>query len=110
MALEAQQIYLATLQQAGVGRAVRGMASNATFNDSVVLINKRPLLVRVALIADNILPRAGRPQLPSEKTSVLIMAIRAFQQPFIHLVMESPRELLLRLEMAAVTKLWLLLL
>ncbi len=85
------------------------MASNATFNDSVVLINKRPLLVRVALIAGNILPRAGRPKLPCEKTSVLIVAIRAFQQPLIHLVMESPRELLLRLEMAAVTKLWLLL-
>jgi len=40
---------------------------------------------------------------------MLIVAIRAFHQSFVHLMVECPRELLLGLLMAAVTKLRLFL-
>src|ERR1700674_704651 len=79
------------------------MASDAALDEGVVLINKWSLLVGVALEADRVLRGRG-PQLSRQESTVRVVAIRAFHQAFIYPVMERPVELLLLVQVAAVTE------
>jgi hypothetical protein len=63
----------------------------------------------MALEADGVLRGSGT-QLTRQESTVWIVAIAALHEPFVNTMMKSARELLLGFEMAAVAKLWLLLL
>ena len=77
--------------------------------DRGVLVNKRPLLVGVALDAGGV--RAGsESRLFELKTAVRIVTIAALHRTFQHLVMERQIELVFGLTMATETKLRLALL
>ncbi len=71
-----------------------------------MLVDKRALLVGVALETDLIL-RGGSPDLLRAHCAVGIMAIRALDQPFVHAMMKRHVELGFLLEMASVAKLGL---
>jgi len=104
VATQAQQVYLVLIQHSRVRRSVRGMAYRAAFNLRLVLIDKRPLLVHVALVANFILPNR-RAQLLSFESPMRIVAITALDQPFIHPVMKRARELRSYIQVAAVAEL-----
>jgi hypothetical protein len=54
--LQAQQVYMRALEQAGIRRAVGGMAARASFHlDGLMLIHERPRLVAVALETSRVL-------------------------------------------------------
>ena len=71
-----------------------------------MLVDKRPLLVRVALEADRIL-RGGSPHLLGRTVPCGLWQSRALDQPFVHPMMERHVELGFLLEMARVAKLGL---
>jgi hypothetical protein len=107
VALQAKQIDIAQFQQVGIWSAVRQMAGLATVGFcGLVLVHKRPLLIRVAFEANRILC-GGSPHLLGLHRSVRIVAIAALDQAFIHAVMKRHIELRFLLEMAAVAKFWL---
>ena len=70
---------------------------------------KRSRLLRVALETRRII-RGGGAQLPRLESTVRMMAIGALHHPFVNAMMKGAVELLLRLQMAAVTELGLFLL
>jgi len=72
-------------------------------------MHKGPGFLRVALDTGHILGR-GCPQLPRLKAAVRIVAIAALHHAFIDAMMKGAIELLFGFQMAAVAKLWLLLL
>ena len=107
MALQAEQVDVAQFQHVRIWPAVRQMARLASIDlYGLVLENKRPLLVRVALEADRVLC-GGSPHLFGAHRAVHVMAIAALHQPFIYPVMEWHVELRFLLEMAGVAKLGL---
>ena len=109
VAFQADQVYLCALQQARIGRAMWQMASRAAFDlDGFMFVHERAGFVRVALEANQVL-RPGRSQLAGLETTMLVMAIGALYESFVHAVMERPVELLLLIQVAAVAKCWLLL-
>ena len=93
MALQAEQVDVAELQHVGIWSAVRQMARLASIDlYGRMFVNKRSLLVRVALEADRIL-RGGSPHLLGFDRAVHVVAIAALDQPFIHPMMEGHVEL-----------------
>ena len=110
VAFQAEQVHLATFQEPRIRGPVRRMAGHATLDlDGFVLVDERTLLVGMALKADQVLRTCGA-QLTGQEAAVWIVAIAALHQSFVHAVMKSASELLLGLQVAAVTKLRLLLL
>lgn len=92
MALGAQRGDARHIQQAGVLRSVRSMASHATVPDSSVFKHERPTGFCVAFGADRVLIRGVLQVRPVERP-VRIVAIRALRDAFVHLVVEGHREL-----------------
>src|SRR5208282_1839149 len=108
MALQAEDVHLAALQQPRIRRAVGHVASNAALDlHDFMLVDERTSLVRMALETDRIL-RGARAQLVSQEAAVGIVAIRAADQSLVHPVVKGATELLFDLDVAAVTKLRLL--
>ncbi len=86
---------------------MRHVARRAAFDlNGFMLIHKWPGFVRVTREANQVLRPCG-PQLVGLESAMRIMAIRAFHQSFVHLVMKGPIEILLLVEMAAIAKSWL---
>src|SRR5271169_6757708 len=83
---------------------MRCMACRTTFDlDYFMLIHIRSRFVRVAGEANQVL-RCRGPQLPRLESAMLIVAIRALHQTFVHAMMEGPVELLLLVQVAAVAQ------
>ena len=100
VALYAELIDLAALQELRVARAVRRVAGRAAFGlYGRVLEDERPLLVRVALQARSVRAR-GQPRLLRLEPAVRVVAVGAFHRAFQHLVMERHCELRLGLVVA----------
>ena len=72
--------------------------------DRRMLVNKRTLLVDVALYTGGVGPR-GQARLLEFKTAMRIVAVAALHGAFEHLVMERQIELVLRLAVAVQTEL-----
>jgi len=89
MALQAERVCAGGGQHAGVGGAVWGMTRRTTLNlDRLVFENERPTLVAMAFEADCILIRRGA-KLAYRHRTVRVVAIRAFDQPLLHGMMEG---------------------
>ena len=95
MTLRAQRGDIRHVQQTGVLRSVRSVASHATFG-----------LHCSALGADRILIR-GALQVCAVEGSVRIVAIGAARDAFVHLVMERHRKLRLLIGVTLVAQVWL---
>ena len=77
VAFQADQIYLRALQQARIGRAMRQMASRATFDlNGFMLIHKRTRFICVAFEANKVL-RPCRSQLAVLEAAMRIVTIGA---------------------------------
>jgi hypothetical protein len=88
MALVAKGVDLRHVQQAGILRTMRRVASQAAFGlDRGVLEDEWPARLGVALGA-NLILIGGRPEVVVPECAVWIMAVGAAHEPFIHLVME----------------------
>src|SRR5690242_20326562 len=110
MAFQAYQVHLRPLQESRVGGPVRHVARRASFYlHGFMLVHEGSRLVRVALEAHQVL-RPCRPQLSRLEPAMLVMAVGALHQSFVHSMMEGPVELLLLIQVATVTKCRLLLL
>lgn len=108
MTFKTEQVGLGALQQARIGRAMRGMARRAALSlNGLVLKNKRPRLLGMALKADLVLG-GGRAELFGEKAAVLVVAISTLHQSLLDTVPEWPVEVLLHIGVAAVAELRLL--
>ena len=84
---------------------MRRMARDTTVGfDRSVFVNKRPLLVDVALDAGGI-EAGGQPGLFELETAVRIVAITALHRAFEHFVMERQLELMLHFAVTAQAKL-----
>ena len=93
VALQTDRVYRGAIQQARVRSAVWKMACGAAFRfDDWMLKRKRPAFFHVALGADQVHLRRGAEVLLA-KRSVRIVAVRAFDKPFFHFVMEGHVEL-----------------
>src|SRR5579862_8805840 len=109
MAFQAHQVYLAALQQPRIIRSVRCVACCASFRlEHRMLENKGARLIGVALVANCVVRRSSA-QLPCVKSAMRIVAVRTLNQSFVYAMVKGPRKLLTHFQMAAVTKLWLLL-
>ncbi len=105
MALQAKQVDVAELQHVGIRSTVRQMARLASFDlHGSVLVDKWPLLVRVAFKADRILGGRSSDLFRSHR-AVHVVAIATLDQPFIHPMVKRHVELSFLLEMAGVAKL-----
>ena len=105
MALQAEDIEVAGLEQVRIGRAMRRMACFAAFClDRLVLEDEGSLLVGVAREADSI-PRRRRPKLLPDEPSMGVMAVRALNKSFLDPVVEGHVELRLHLKVAGVAEL-----
>lgn len=104
VALQAEQVYVAALQQPRVRRTVGGMAGDAAFSlDGGVFPGKGTGLVRVAVEADLVLCSGGT-QLVLHKAAMLVVAVTANNQAFIHAMVEGLGEIRLYFKVAAITK------
>lgn len=104
MALQAEHIEVAGLEQVRIRRSMWRMARFAAFClDRLMFENEGPLLVGVAGKADRI-PRRRGPKLLPDETSMRVMAIRALHQSFLDPVVEGHVELRLHLQMAGVAE------
>ena len=104
VALQAEQVYVTALQQPRIRRTVRGMAGDATFSlDGGMFPGKGTSLVRMAVEADHVL-RGGGTQLVPHESAMLVVAVGATYQAFIHAMMKWLGEVRLNFKMAAVTK------
>jgi len=107
VALQAQQIYIADFEQVRVRPAVDHVAGFAAVHlHGRMLVDKRPLLVAVALETDGILSRGG-PHLLGSHGSVRVVAIAALNEPFVDAMVERHGEFGFLVEMAPVAKHWL---
>ena len=96
VAVQAQQVDLAVIQQPGVGRAVRHVTGDAALDlDGLVLVNEGARLVRVAVEADHVLGGTGplQPRSLCTETTVRVVAVGALHEAFLHAVVEGPRKL-----------------
>src|SRR6185312_459388 len=108
MALEAQRVHVAHVQQARVGRTVRRVAADTTFRlDHRMLIGERAGRLAVAFRADRILV-GGRAKILAVKRAVRIVAVAARDQAFLDAVMEGLRKRGLDVGVARKAKLRLL--
>ena len=93
MTLEAQEVHVAPAQQAGIRGPVRRVAGNATFRlHRSVLKSEWTGLIGMAIEADLVLRRSGA-QLLGNETTVLVVAIAAVDEPFIHFVVKGLGEI-----------------
>jgi len=107
MALHAQRVYIAARQKSRIWRAMRRVARGATFGlYRGMLIDKRTCRFGVALDADGI-ALGSRMQTLCLEGSMRIMAIAAFHQAFVHLVVEGLGEIRLDICVAPVAQRWL---
>ena len=105
MALQAEDVEVAGLEQMWIGGAMRRMARLAAlWLVRLMFENEGALLVGVAREADSI-PRSRRPKLLPDESAMGVMAIRAFDQPFLDSVVEGHVELRLHLQVAGVAEL-----
>ncbi len=105
MALQAEHIKIAGLEQMRIWGTMRRMARFTAFClDRLVFEDEWALLVGVAREADGI-PRSRRPKLFPDETSMRVMTVRALNQPFLDTVVEGHVELRLHLQMAGVAEL-----
>ena len=104
VALQAEQVYVAALQEPRIRRTVGGMAGDAAFSlDGGMFPGEGTSLVRMAVEADHVL-RGGGTQLVPHESTMLVVAVGATYQAFIHAMMKWLGEIRLNLKMAAVTK------
>src|SRR5580765_4640096 len=104
VALKAQQVYVAAPQQTRVGRSMRHVAGDAALGlDGSMLPGEWTGLVGVAVEADHVL-RGGGTQLAPHEAAVLVMAIAADQQAFIHAMVIGLGKIGLDFEVAAITQ------
>lgn len=103
MAAQAQQVHLVLHQQTLVRRSVRRMACRAALKLRFMLVDKRPLLFRVALVA-NLVARSICPQLFWPECPVGVVTIVALNQSLVDAVMERPRKLGFHVHVARVAK------
>ena len=68
-----------------------------------MLVNERPLFVRVAVVA-NLVPSRVRPQLCRTESPMRVMAIVACHQAFVHTVVKGPRKLRPHIHVARVAE------
>lgn len=107
MALQAQCIYVAHIQQARVRRAVRRMARGATLSlDHRMFVDERAGVFGMAPGAGCVLV-GGNPQLVLLERAMGIVAIRAAHQAFFYLVMKRLCESRFDIAMAGEAKGWL---
>ena len=105
VALQAQRVHIADVQQARVGGSVRRVAGDAAFGlDHGMLKDEWTRGLGVALGADRVLI-SGRLQLLGFERAMRIVTIAAGQQAFIHFVMERLRERGFHVGVAGVTEL-----
>jgi hypothetical protein len=76
VAAHAEQIHLILIEHARVCGTMRGVADDASFDFGFVLINKRPLLIGVALVTNFVLSDDGA-KLMAFKSTMRVMAIVA---------------------------------
>ena len=104
MALQANDVQIAGLNQSGIRRTVWRMAGHATLGfDRLVLKNKGSLFVRMAGVAD-LISRGCRAQLLADKSAVRVVTIRALNQSLFHPMVERHVELRFDLLVTAVTQ------
>ena len=103
MATDAQEIHLVLHQQPLIRRTMRRVANGATLDFRLVLVDKRPLLLAVALVADRVSGRVGA-QLLRAVRAVRAVAIVALDQTLGDAMMKRPRELRPDILMAAIAK------
>jgi len=109
MALQAQQVDLADPQQTRARRTMREMTTAAAFRFyRDMFIDKRALLVSVALVANKISARKSS-HLPQSCSAVNIVAVAAADQSLLDAVVVWLREICLGRGMAAIAKLRLFL-
>ena len=107
MALQAENVQVAGLDQAGIGRTMWGMAGHAAFGLYwLVLENEWSLLIDVAVEADSI-PRGRRAELLADEPTVGVVTIRTLNESFFHPMVERHVELRLDLLVARVAEIWL---
>src|SRR5579859_8286064 len=88
VAFQAYQVHLRSLQESRIGRSMRHVARRASFYlHGLMLVHKWARFVGVALEAHQVL-RPCRPQLPCLEPPMLVMAVRALHQSFVHSMME----------------------
>ena len=105
MALQAQRVQIADVQQARVGRSVRRVARGAALGfDHGMLKDKWTGGLGMAFRADRVLI-SRRLQLLGFEGAMRIVTIAAGQQPFIDFVMERLRERRFHVGVAGVAKL-----
>lgn len=104
VALQTKTVHVAANEQARIRRSVREMARGAALGlDGRVLVDERAGGLDVALGADRVLSRTNAEQVRLEST-VGVVAVGAFDQPFIDPVMEWLRKGRLYVRMALVAK------
>lgn len=104
MALKADGVDIAAVQQTRVLRSVRRVAGDAPFDlDWRMLEREWPHLFGVAFCTDGV-TCGGRPKQLVQRGAVGIVAIRAFQQTLVHAVMHGPRELAANVGVAGVAQ------
>src|SRR5580658_4775795 len=107
MALVAQRVDVRHVQQPGVLRAMRSVAPQAALRlDRSVLVHEWPAGLGVALGADRILI-GSRLQVVVPEGAVNVVAVAAFDQPFVHLVVKRHIERRLGVSVALKTEHWL---
>jgi len=89
VARQTQLVHASELQQSRVGRAMRRVTCRATFGfERRVFVNKRPLLVGMALYAGGV-GAGGQSCLLEFETAVGVVTIAALHRSFEHLVVEG---------------------
>jgi hypothetical protein len=107
VALQAEVVDVADLQQTRIGRAMRRVARGAALGfDGRVLVNERPGGIDVAFGADGVLCRTNA-ELVRLESAVRVMAVAAAHQAFVYLVMKWLRKGRLYVCVAGIAKLWL---
>ncbi len=105
MALQAERIHIAHLQQAGIRRAMRRVATGAAVRFyHGVFIDEWPSRLRVTLGADHVLV-SDSSELVALERAMWIVTVSAFEQPFIDRVMEGLLEGHLDVSMAVFAEL-----
>src|SRR6516165_7914641 len=81
------------------------MTNRATLDLGFVLVDERPLLFGMALVADLVIAVRSA-ELMGQETSMGVVAIPALEQTFVDAVMKWPCELRAHIEVTVVTELW----
>ena len=107
MTLEAQEVHVAPAQQAGIRGPVRRVAGDAAFRlHRSVLKSEWTGFIGMAIEADLVLRRSGA-QLLRDETTVLVVAIAAVNEPFIHFVVKGLGEIGTHIFVARIAQKWL---